>query len=73
MYKLSENLTEDIDILRDIYKGGATLDDSTINDLITDLRNARKIVELLEIRANSLNNLRNEVNRYMDELNSLLG
>jgi hypothetical protein len=73
---LSSRLLEDAgwidDYLKGRYPDEVDMTPEFLEDCKEDLLRAYKILNVLEIRKQSLNNIRNEVNRYMDELNGLL-
>jgi hypothetical protein len=55
-----------------VTRGEKELNNEMIKELFDAICKAQKIVQTLEIRKRSLNNLRDEVDRYMDEFNELI-
>lgn len=55
-----------------VTRGEKELNNEMIKELFDAICKAQKIVQILELRKKSLNNLRDEVDRYMDEFNELI-
>jgi hypothetical protein len=70
--KFSEELQELAWLLGDAERGRTTLTPDDMHDIRDALQRASRIISVLEIRSRSLNNLRDEVNRYMDEFNDMI-
>lgn len=70
--KFSEELQELTWLLGDAERGRADLTPEDMHDIRDALQRASRIISVLEIRSRSLNNLRDEVNRYMDEFNDMI-
>ena len=70
--KFSDDLQELAWHLHDISMGREELTPELLERIQTALQRSANIVSTFEIRSQSLNNLRNEVDRYMDEFNTLI-
>ena len=73
---LSDRLFEDCmwisDYLKGRYPDEVDMTPEFLEGCRGDLYRAYEVLNILEVRKQSFNNLRNEVDRYMDELNNLL-
>ena len=55
-----------------VINGGSKLTDERIKQIYEAICKAQNIVQFLENRKRSLNNLKDEVKNYMDEYNKLI-
>jgi len=69
----SDELSDLAWMLRDVELGRAELAPQDVTDIRIALQKAGRIISVLESRSRSLNNLRDEVNSYIDEFNKLIG
>lgn len=68
----SDQLMELEFFLRSVARGEEELTKEKAEEIYKAIYKAQKIVQILEIRKRSLNNLRDEINNYMDEFNSIV-
>lgn len=70
--KFSDELQDLAYLVQYASRDGSELTDEDLTDIKNALLRAYRIISVLEIRSRSLNNLRDEVDRYMDEFNSMI-
>lgn len=59
-------------LLSDAERGRAEITTEDMHEIRDALQRAARIINVLEIRSRSLNNLRDEIDRYMDEFNEMI-
>lgn len=59
-------------LLSDAERGRAELTSEDMHEIRDAIQRAARIINVLEIRSRSLNNLRDEIDRYMDEFNEMI-
>ena len=70
--KFSDELQELAWLIHDTLRTGEELTPEDLTDIKNALQRAQRIISTFEIRSRSLNNIRDEVDRYMDEFNTLI-
>ena len=70
--KFSYELMELGWLLHNVLKGEEELTNEKIEQIYKAICRSQKIVQTLEIRKRSLNNLRDEIDSYMEEFNELV-